>query len=83
MYHPVISSEKLWSPKSGNFFNFLRIDHHHQELDSLRYFFTDPVYVHTLGEKYPENSAEHLKIFNQKISFFVTEFYGDPDDLPG
>ena len=43
-----------------------------QELDFIRYFFGDPVDVHTLGEKYPENLRKRLNSSKRKNSFFVT-----------
>ena len=48
-------------------------------------FFCDRVYVSlcTLQEKYKRLSAGHINVPKLLCFFFVTEFYGDSDDLPG
>ena len=64
-----ITSE-LCPPKFGRVANFCRIDLHHHELESLRIFFCDRVYVYTLCEKYTGTVLRTLDASKIKIFFF-------------
>ena len=73
-----ITSE-LCLPKFGRVANFRRIDLHHHELESLRIFFCDRVYVYTLCEKYTGTVLRTLEASKIKSFFLVTDFYGYPE----
>ena len=75
--------QKLCPPNFSRAPIFQRIDLQDQELDSLRVFFCDRVYVYTLQEKYKRLSVGHINVPKRLWFFFVREFYGDPDELPG